>query len=127
MTENTLKLEVGKRYVRLDGEVTAPLEPNDDSTYPFWDRANGATYTSTGLWHINALGCNGLNDLVAEYLEQTEAAPQKTLRDEFAMAALSALILKHSLLRDDTAAQQGVAEAAYRLADAMLEAREERS
>lgn len=76
MTENTLKLEVGKRYVRRDGGVTAPLEPNGSCDAPVWDPAHCVSYTSTGRWHIGYSGNAEPLDIVAEYVEQTPATPE---------------------------------------------------
>lgn len=72
----TLKLEVGKRYIRRDGFVTAPLTKNPISAgYPFWDPKEENSYTEDGAFFSS--GSESRRDLVAEYVEpETAAAPQ---------------------------------------------------
>lgn len=64
--ENLLKLEVGKRYVRRDGDITAPLLPSGDQAFPFCDPCQMHTYTAEGMWGL--IGTSR-HDLIAEYVE----------------------------------------------------------
>lgn len=61
-------------------------------------------------------------------MDEINQAPQKTLRDEFAAAAMSGLLSDHAQVpsRGQTFAEfaQEVANAAYKYADAMLDRRE---
>ena len=43
-----LQLELGKRYVRRDGDVSGPLKHHNDTTYPFMDPEHGLSYTPDG-------------------------------------------------------------------------------
>jgi hypothetical protein len=53
-----MKLELGKRYVRRDGEVTGPLEKNDGNPeYPFWDNEHCYSYTPEGTNDLDYVGC----------------------------------------------------------------------
>lgn len=63
-----MKLEIGKRYVRRDGKITAPLRKGQvTSPYPFVDSATGCIYMPDGIYEIGYAphSC----DLVAEYVE----------------------------------------------------------
>jgi len=94
-----LQLEVGKRYVRRDGEVSGLIESWSGSDYQFKDSRTWSTYTKFGQFDVDDEK-NQL-DLITEYTEQAapeptpiKPEPVKTLRDEFAMAALAAIISK---------------------------------
>lgn len=64
-----MKLEVGKRYVRRNGTVTAPLElaqhndPEDQLAFPFFDPDRELTYSEDGSWLLS----ESRMDLVREY------------------------------------------------------------
>lgn len=69
----TLKLEVGKCYVRGDGEITGPLEANEtfqneylNRTYRFIDPRYLFTYTEAGKI-LDGTTKLGPDDLVSEY------------------------------------------------------------
>ena len=56
--------------------------------------------------------------ILEKMMQPTMYVTQKTLRDEFAMAALNGLVSRYGTLSPD-----GIAETAYDLANAMMEAR----
>lgn len=63
-----LQLEIGKRYIRRDGEITGPIGKSSASIrYPFWDSLNDYSYTSTG--HLWVCKTETTKDLVEEYVE----------------------------------------------------------
>lgn len=70
----TLKLEVGKRYVRGDGFVTGHMVFDTKHPYgrtnPFRDPISRWTYREDGRYLIE--GASWLEDLVAEYVEPSE-------------------------------------------------------
>jgi hypothetical protein len=65
-----MKLEVGKRYRRVDGEITQPLQKWNNKTYPFEDPRSECTYTSDGCRFSS--GKYDEFDLVEEYTEPTD-------------------------------------------------------
>lgn len=63
----TFTLKVGKRYVRRDGEVTAPLIKHTYkglSSFPFMDPEIRTTYTANGKCWLDELS---ESDLISEY------------------------------------------------------------
>lgn len=62
-----MKLEVGKRYVRKDGKITALLTESSSSVYPFIDEENFDLYTREGFYRVDR---RTDKDLVAEYVEE---------------------------------------------------------
>jgi hypothetical protein len=56
--------------------------------------------------------------LLEKMMQPTIVVTHRTLRDQFAMAALNGLVSRYGTLSPD-----GIAETAYDLADAMMEAR----
>lgn len=57
-------------------------------------------------------------------LEKELATARKTLRDQFAMAALTGYLASFEPMEEPTEYSSSIAMDAYRLADAMMEARE---
>jgi hypothetical protein len=117
-----MKIEAGKYYRRRRGDVVGPL------TGVTWcDR----TFMAADMtWHENGsyvLGLGHEYDLISEvYVSDTPPADApapgaKTLRDEFAMAALSGMLTDRDC--GDVPAT-AVASAAYEYADSMMEARQ---
>lgn len=113
-----MKISEGAYYRRRRGDVVGPL------TGVTWcDR----TFMAADMtWHENGsyvLGLGHEYDLIAEvYVSDTPPAdafaPEaKTLRDEFAMAALMGLLSANYEFTDRIAAE------IYEIADAMMEAR----
>lgn len=126
-----LKLEVGKRYVRRDGGISGIIEtrPKHYVSYPFQDLDSLITYTGDGKFYSY---CGDDRDLISEYIEpaaEPAAAqyvePIKTLRDEFAMAALKATIASPHRKPLTPSDDKPLANNCYAIADAMLAAREE--
>lgn len=70
MSDCSIKLEVGKKYVARDGSVHGPLSYNNDgdSRYAFCDSEN--TWRRDGRYYI---GCTNSLDLVREYVEPGSA------------------------------------------------------
>ena len=60
----TLKLKVGKRYVRRDGGVTDPLIENDSGHFILRDTNFNLTYKSNGQYNY---GTASPADLISEY------------------------------------------------------------
>lgn len=72
-SDKPFTIEVGKRYVRRDGEVTGLLVANSGlSTYTFRDPSSGATYSNTGREFIHT---ENFMDLVSEYVEPATPVP----------------------------------------------------
>ena len=111
-----MKLELGKRYTRRDGTITGPLEYSNSWLYPFCDPADDELYSDGGLCIIDD---ESGEDLIAEYTEPDSVpfAPEKTLRDEFAMAALTGMLADSTLCGVPS---KDLADISYLLADAML-------
>lgn len=65
-------LEVGKRYVARNGDVTGVLGSNEDerSSYTLKDFSNERTYTDDGRYAVSDL-CHSF-DLVSEYIEPSQ-------------------------------------------------------
>lgn len=119
---NNLKLEVGKRYVRRNGEVSGVIDRGGSSIYPFYDPSARETYNEDGRYYSKE---KSERDFISEYIEpQAEPVTEDLtrLRDEFAMAALTASL---PLYRNGggESDQKELAESCYGYADAMLAAR----
>lgn len=56
-----MQLEIGKVYVRRDGEITGPLEQNPGSIFCFKDPNSGLTYLPDGRYVIDELPCSAFN------------------------------------------------------------------
>lgn len=61
----------------------------------------------------------------APVVHEAEEPDEDMLRDDFAMSAMQAVPMPQSHLHDIPAAYQRIAEHAYKMADAMLEARQQ--
>lgn len=138
-----MKLELGKKYIRRDRQITGQLEDAQDKRYRFYDPKNYIPYTAEGSDLLSSVGCLGDWNLVAEYIDPDDEPaiitgkagtnptsindmvkfpPEKTLRDEFAMAALTGILENSASF---SLPSKDLAEISYRLADAMLAARKE--
>lgn len=60
-----IKLEVGKRYVMRNGDVTGPLEISNNPTYPYQDRKTGRVWTVYGDYLGKPISSD--LDIVSEY------------------------------------------------------------
>jgi hypothetical protein len=123
-----MKIREGAYYRTRGGHVFGPMVWDKDPTinYPWhivstepevcWDKR--------GFWLIT--GTSQL-DLISEvYVSDTPAPEAKTLRDEFAMAVVSGVYIhwRTSLDKTDSGVDfLDIAEMAYGIADAMMEAR----
>ncbi len=91
MSKQKLKLEVGKRYVLRNGQITGPLQLRDgdfSSYFPFKCSVLGHSWKPYGEY--DGYGhCSSPEDIVAEYVETT-AAPQLT--DEQVVARFNELV-----------------------------------
>lgn len=80
-----IELEVGKRYVRRDGCITAPLRfETGKGDYPFFDNDYGRPYYKNGRYHK---GEEHNLDLISEYIEEKDTVE---IRKEFVKQAHSA-------------------------------------
>jgi len=43
-------IEVGKRYVRRDGNTSGYIVPTTSRAYPWWDPLYGECYVENGRW-----------------------------------------------------------------------------
>jgi hypothetical protein len=121
-------LQEGKYYRARGGQVFGPMvrNPEHDTNFPwclvFSEPEN--SWTKSGRWSMTDKLC--LFDLVAEVHvsdtpPETEPAPEtKTLRDEFAMVALSDFM---SQFRENVVSQYAACRLSYDWANAMMEAR----
>lgn len=73
-TTSEMKLQLGKRYIRRDGQVTRPLVKNNHRTYPFRDPKTAYVYQLDGRGSCSGLTLN--LDIVALYYD----TPSKLLR-----------------------------------------------
>jgi len=128
-----MKIEAGKYYRTRGGYVVGPMKKTDDCMqydYP-WSSLYEC-WTAEGVFNVADGECEA--DLISEvYVSDTPPAdgankfqnctigtyePEtKTLRDEFAMAALQGMLARESDLA------RNVARYAYEYADAVMEAR----
>ena len=111
-----MKIEAGKYYRRRDGEVVGPMAPSKHRI--------GAWVINDHAWYEDGRFLNSgvphMMDLISEvYVSDTlpDAPETKTLRDEFAMAALQGMLAAECDLA------RNIARCAYEYADAMMEAR----
>jgi hypothetical protein len=109
----------GAYYRTRCGDVVGPMQPTSANHCFCWETAVGS-WTATG----SLIGDEEHDlDLISEvYVSDTPAPEVETLRDRFAIAALSALTglmvnLKIEMPHDE------LADKVYRMADAMMEAR----
>lgn len=68
-----MKLEVGKRYVTRNGQVTGPVRASGGSLYPFevdLGCVEGELYTDEGFYYWDDKGHD--IDLVSEYIEEPQ-------------------------------------------------------
>lgn len=129
----TLKLEVGKSYLTRGGEKVIIKEFNVGYKYPYG--CEEYSYTEDGFHYIDDTSELDLIEEIQDEQPPTLTLPKqdyefKTLRDEFAMAALSGYLSNPSLtnamseiVNDADSARKIYAATSYRIADAMLEAR----
>jgi hypothetical protein len=116
-----MKIEAGKYYRTRGGAVVGPMQTRDDSCY-CWESGTDC-WTDKGGFEE---GRQWKHDLISEvYVSDTPpadapASEVKTLRDEFAMEAMKLLFPKHGA----DWVEVFLAIAAYKQADAMMEARE---
>jgi hypothetical protein len=113
--------EVGKTY-RKRGGGTALINSIDNTTWPLND-AGGFCYRADGCY---AGGGADPNDLLPGAIEDTPPAPVETLRDRFAMAAVTGM-LAGTLADGSLFGANGpvdMAEVAGRIADACMAERE---
>ena len=119
-----MKIKEGKYYRTRGGDVVGPMRKEETysltaNSYP-WVTTQRYSWTIGGSFSAHS---DGPLDLISEvYVSDTPPAdapaPEaKTLRDEFAMAALQGMLARESDLA------RNVARYAYEYADAMMEAR----
>ena len=123
-----MKIEAGKYYRTRGGDVLGPMRKRDVmTTYPWGGPWGGGAdcWTDSGRFSEDVNDCD--MDLISEvYVSDTPPAdapaPEvKTLRDEFAMAALNgAMVGYHD---KPSATCDNIAKWSYDLADAMMQAR----
>ena len=115
-----MKLEAGKRYVMRNGLITGALIKVSSKNYPFFCKVHDKCWKEDGSFMD--LGVHDPEDIVGEYAEHyaPNEAPQLTMRDQFAMAALTGLIARAG----EYASTDAFVSSAYKFADAMMKARE---
>lgn len=95
-----MKLEVGKRYVRRDGQVTSPLRYEEHDTFMFWDDQDCNSYKEDGAFHY--CGTSTL-DLIEEYAEEqdepTPATPATTGGPYVSVDVYNAVVAERDLFR----------------------------
>ena len=118
-----MQIREGAYYRTRGGDVVGPMQRNkSDRIYPWFVLSD--LWTSDG--RFNHLAHCSVGDLITEvYVSDTPPAEApaletKTLRDEFAMAALQGLMANPDNPPDT---RREWAEEAYLYADAMMEAR----
>jgi hypothetical protein len=109
-----MKIREGAYYRTRSGDVVGPVRLAEaGSAYP--------VLTHTACWRADGRFSGDdehRQDLISEvYVSDTPAPETKTLRDEFAMAALQ------GMLASEAAFDRNMAEYAYEYADAMMEER----
>jgi hypothetical protein len=123
-----MKIEAGKYYRTRGGDVVGPMAQGNDKRYRwiiFSGIVNSLRWNQDGDYSY--AGEHSL-DLVAKvYVNDTPLADApaleaKTLRDEFAMAALTGFMADPNVLLP-TCDFNATAEGLYVIADAMMEAR----
>jgi hypothetical protein len=68
-----LKIEAGRRYVRLDGQISGIITQRPgNSVYPFVDMSQGTTYTSEGKFFCTDGRGVSKHDLVAEFVPESK-------------------------------------------------------
>ena len=119
-----MKIEAGKYYRTRRKQIFGPMRRRDNmTTYPWGDGYD--CWTDSGRVREDVENCD--MDLISEvYVSDTppadEPAPEtKTLRDEFAMAALTGLLA--NAVDDGSMGAEDWASDAYLFADKMMEAR----
>ena len=68
---NKLKLELGKTYVKRNGEFTGEMVKNHGSVYTFKDPITKISYTKRGCMNLN-LPNESPNDIVREVVDMRE-------------------------------------------------------
>lgn len=66
-----MNLQLGKRYVRRDGEVTGPLENSGSKAFPFHCPLRVCSYTESGSYYADG---EDNYDLISEYIEPEAVA-----------------------------------------------------
>jgi len=79
-----MELEVGKRYVRRDGEISGVIDLRSNSYFPFWDEVNKNSYKITGNYWASDKITDW--DLIQEYnegetVEESEPISEKAYND----------------------------------------------
>lgn len=69
--QTRLEVQVGKRYVRRDGQVTGLIVYSGSTDYPFRDSVRHLTYKSDGVWDVTRHPTT--EDLVSEYVEPAKS------------------------------------------------------
>lgn len=77
-----MKLEVGKKYVRRDGNTTGPLESYDGCPFVFLDPYYGESYTEEGYYFQDRTKAS--RDLIREY-EEPEGEPAVESKTDLAV------------------------------------------
>jgi hypothetical protein len=114
-----MKIEAGKYYRTRCGDVVGPMKLADGPCRYPWLTIKGC-WTTEGEFSLEG---EHACDLISEvHVSDTpsarhRAAGPKTLRDEFAIAALTGMITADHEFTDR------IAEETYEIADAMMEAR----
>lgn len=118
-----MKLEAGKYYRRRDGVVVGPAQklPYEGLNFPY--TLGEAVYTNEGCYY--STGVESRIDLVAE-VSMLTTTDQRSLRDEFAMAALTGLLALEAGPKFKTSQEyfNHYAKFSYAYADAMMKERE---
>jgi len=123
----TVKLEVGKQYRMRNGEKCLVVDKVRDRFIAYnYKNMDTFGYGEDGLFAYDIDGkSSGVDiDIISEWTEpMTEKPPTKTLRDEFAIAALNGVISEGGMCKDDMYIEDFV-EFSYQVADAMMKQRE---
>ena len=126
-THTPLKIEAGKYYLTWGGDVAGPMAQGNDKRYPwiiFSGIVNSLRWNQDGDYSY--AGKHSLDLVVEVYVSDTPPAdapaPEtKTLRDEFAMAALTGLMAQ--AIDNGNIGSGDWASDAYLFADNMMDAR----
>lgn len=118
------KCKVGDKVLHRDGSISVidEVDTSYDTYFPY--HSTKGWFKESGEWCYSDLEDNNEKDIVSivnepEQKEQSE----KTLRDEFAMAAIQGLLSDNDVSFETN---KEIATACYALADAMMKARDEK-
>ena len=127
------RIKVGDQILLRSRDVKTVTEVNhrDDDTFPvsvFWGTSCGmVTYTRDGFyWDDREENYRDILEIIPAETSEKPAQDKMTLRDQFAMTALSGLLSNHqsapfSLAFDSEEA----AKSSYKIADKMMKVRKE--